>query len=243
MHEHVVPRLPPHYSSIARNVLWKGFCHVFDSEVLHFGAAAEAEESFVDLPASIEQNRCGDDGHESLRFKAASDFVRLWKTTVCQILDHCLAIVESKSPPPHIPIPRSPTVPPGQAHDAWGVSQLQEFAGAFSFALWLCAGSKEVGCFATCEGEVFRPLGETEVADAATVYKIEIVAKVIARGTPACTKCSVQCTAVKRVRLDADNGADDVRAMLDDCGVLVDRVDKLHCEAVEAAEASQRRNV
>ena len=95
----------------------------------------------------------------------------------------------------------------------------------------------------TCEGKVFRPPGETEVADAATVYKIEMVAKAIARETPACTKRSVQCAAVKRVRLDADNGADDVRAMLDDCGVLVDRVDKLYCAAVEAAEASQRRNV
>jgi len=70
-----------------------------------------------------------------------------------------------------------------------------------------------------------------------------MVAKAIACETPACTKRSVQCTTVKRVRLDADNGADDVRAMLDDCGVLVDRVDKLHCASVEAAEASERRNV
>ena len=95
-------------------------------------------------------------------------------------------------------------------------------------------------------GEVFRPPDETKVADAATVYKIEIVAKAIARGTSACTKRSIQFTAVKRVRLDADKGADDVRAMLNDCGVLVDRVEKLHslhCAAVEAAEASQRRNV
>ena len=91
----------------------------------------------------------------------------------------------------------------------------------------------------TCEGEVFHPPDETEVADTATVYKIEMVAKVIARETPAYTKRSVQCTAVKRVPLDADNGMDDVRAIFDDCSVLVDRVDKLHCTAVEAAEASQ----
>ena len=70
-----------------------------------------------------------------------------------------------------------------------------------------------------------------------------MVAKAIARETTACTKRSVQCTAVKCVRMDADNGADDVRAMLDDCGVLADRVDKRHCAAVEAAEASQRRYV
>jgi hypothetical protein len=112
------------------------------------------------------------------------------------------------------------------------------FTRAFSIAPWL-DGGEELGCFATCEGEVFRPLDETEVADTATVYKIEMVAKAIARETPACTKRSVQCIAVKRVRLDADNGTDDVGAMLDDCSVLVDRVDKLHCTAVEAAEASQ----
>ena len=167
----------------------------------------------------------------------------MWKTTARQILDHCLAIEGSKSLPPQIPLPRTTTVPPGQAQDAWGFRRLQEFAGAFSFALWLCVGSEELGCFPTCEGKVFRPLGETKVADAATVYKIEIVAKAIARGTSACTKRSVQCTTVKCVRLDANNGADDVRATLDDCGVLVDRVDKLHCAAIEAAEASQQRNV
>ena len=109
----------------------------------------------------------------------------------------------------------------------------KKFAGAFSFALSLCVGSEEPGCFATCEREVFCPLGETGIADAATVYKIEIVAKArvanaIARETSACTKCSVQCIAVKPVRLDADNDTNDVRAMLDDCGVLVDRVDMLH---------------
>jgi hypothetical protein len=205
--------------------------------------AAEAEEPVVDLPASIKQNRGGDDGHESLRFPGG--IVRLWKTTARQTLDHCPAIVESKSPRLQTPSPRSPstTVPPGQAQDAWKFCRLQEFARAFSIALWSCVGGEELGCFATREGEVFRPPGETEVADAATVYEIEMVAKAIARETPACTKRSVQCTAVKRVRLDAENGADDVRAMLDDCGVLVDRVDELHCAAVEASEASQRRNV
>ena len=51
-----------------------------------------------------------------------------------------------------------------------------------------------------------------------------------------CTKCSVQCSTVKGVCLDADNGADDVKAMLDNCSVLADCVDKLHCVAVEVAE-------
>lgn len=70
--------------------------------------------------------------------------------------------------------------------------------------------------------KVFQLLGETEVADKATVYKIKMATKVIAHGTSACTRHSVQCTAVKRIRLDADNGTDDVRAMFDDWGVLAD---------------------
>ena len=74
--------------------------------------------------------------------------------------------------PPSPPRSPSTTVPHGQARDAWGFRQLYEFARAFSIALWLCVGGEELGCFATCEGKVFRPPGETEVADAATVYKI-----------------------------------------------------------------------
>jgi len=46
--------------------------------------------------------------------------------------------------------------------------------------------------------------------------------KVITHGTSACTRHSVQCTAVKRIRLDADNGTDDVTAMFDDWDVLAD---------------------
>jgi hypothetical protein len=65
------PRRPLHWSP-TRNVLWHVFCRVFDSEVLGFLVrlvpAAKAEESLLDLPASIEQNRRGDNGHESLRF-------------------------------------------------------------------------------------------------------------------------------------------------------------------------------
>ena len=70
-----------------------------------------------------------------------------------------------------------------------------------------------------------------------------MIAKAIARGTPCCTKGSIQCSTVKGICLDADNGADDIRAMLDDCSVLADWVDKLHCAAVEAAKASEGRNV
>jgi hypothetical protein len=164
-------------------------------------------------------SQCGDDGHES--FRLPGGIVRPWKTTARQTLDHCPAIIESRLQPSP---PRSPstTVPPGQAQDAWRFCPCSEFARVFSIALWLCVGGEELGCFATCQGEVFRLLGETEVADAATVYKIEMVAKAIARETPACTERSVQCTAVKCVCLYADNGADDVRAKLDDRSVLVD---------------------
>ena len=73
-----------------------------------------------------------------------------------------------------------------------------------------------------CDGEVLWALDETEEADAATIYKIETIAKAIAGGTPCCTKGSIQCSTVKGICLDADNGADDVRAMLDDCSVLAD---------------------
>ena len=44
------------------------------------------------------------------------------------------------------------------------------------------------------------------------------------------------CT-VKGVRLDADNGADRVRTMLDDCGVLVIQVEKFHRAAIEGRNA------
>jgi len=104
-----------------------------------------------------------------------------------------------------------------------------------------CIGGEELVCFVTCEGKVLWALAETEEADAATtIYKI---AEAIARGTSGRTKRSVKCTTVKGVPLDADNGTDDVRAMLDDYSVLADRIDKLHCAAAEAAEASEGRNV
>jgi len=86
--------------------------------------------------------------------------------------------------------------------------------------MWLCIGGEELVCFVTCEGKVLWSLAETEEADAVTIiYKI---AEAIARGTSGRTKRSVKCTTVKGVPLDADNGVDDVRAMLDDCSVLAD---------------------
>jgi len=78
--------------------------------------------------------------------------------------------------------------------------------------MWLSIEGEEPVCFATCEGEVLWAPGETDVADTATIYKIEMIAKAIARGISGCTKRSVKCTTVKGVPLDADNGADDIRA-------------------------------
>ena len=182
-----------HYSSISRNVSCQVLCRVFDSEVLGFliflVPAAEAEEPSVDLPATIEQNWCRDDGHEWF----PGGFVRLGKTFARHTLHQCRAIVESTSlrlqnPSLHS---ESTTIPPGQAEDVRWFRQLEQFAGVFIIALWLCIGGEEPVCFATCEGEVFRPLGETEVADPATVYEIQMVVKAIAHGTSACTKRSV----------------------------------------------------
>ena len=79
---------------------WDLFHRVFGSTVHGFATAAFAEESVVSLPATINQNRHRDDGYESLRFPGG--FVQLWKTTDHRTLSHCLAIVESKSPPPKI---------------------------------------------------------------------------------------------------------------------------------------------
>lgn len=85
--------------------------------------------------------------------------------------------------------------------------------------------------------------GEAKVADPAAINQIDTVTETLARGAPGSAEDSVQFTAVERVCLDAENGADDVRTMLDDGGVLGNRVDELHGAAIDATEASQRRDV
>ena len=46
-----------------------------------------------------------------------------------------------------------------------------KFVKAPRIVLWLCVGGEEPVCFAACAGEELGPLGETQVADAATVQK------------------------------------------------------------------------
>lgn len=70
-----------------------------------------------------------------------------------------------------------------------------------------------------------------------------MIAKALARGASGRAEGRVQYIAVKSICLDTENGADDVRTMLDDGGVLGDRVDELHRATVDAAETSQRREV
>jgi len=65
-----------------------------------------------------------------------------------------------------------------------------------------------------------------------------MVAKAIARGASVCAEGSIQCAAVKCVCLDTENSADNIGAMLDNGGILGDRVDKLHRAAVHATEVS-----
>lgn len=93
------------------------------------------------------------------------------------------------------------------------------------------------------EWEVFQPHGKAEVADSATVNEVQMVAKALAGGASLCAEDFVQCTAVERVCLDAENSSDDVGAVIDEGGVLGDRVDKLHGATVDTTENSQRRNV
>jgi len=212
-------------------VPWHLFHRVFDSRVhsIHVSSivVAAAEESIVNLSTTTEQNRCRDDGHESLRF--LSSFVQLRKTIDCQTLGRYLAIVESKLPPLWTLRPR-----PSIAQEGSGC--LVDLPICRVWRL-LCGPTLEVkSLYASwlVKGEVLWTLGETRVAEqnAAKVYQIEIIALAIAGGTLDCKKCSIQCSTVKGVCLDADN-----------CSVLEDWVDKLHCAAVKAAEASGRRNV
>ena len=69
--------------------------------------------------------------------------------------------------------------------------------------------------------------------------QIEIVTKAIVSGTLGCKKRSVQFSTARCVHLDADNGTDNVRAMLNGCSVpLADWVDKLHCAMADCGSES-----
>lgn len=118
-------------------MFWDLFCRVFDFEVHVFAVnlltETTAEESVVNLPANIEQNRYRDDDHVSLSLSGG--FVPPWKTTTHKTPNHCLAVVESKPPLPHIPL--LTTISPGQAQDAWWFRQLEKFAEILRISLWL----------------------------------------------------------------------------------------------------------
>ena len=217
-------------------------CSVFDPIVhrflVGFIPAAAAEGYIVNLLVTIERNRHCDNGHKSLRFHQV--FVWPWTTTDRQNLGYYLAIVELM-PPPQTIVPLI-TVSPGKTQDTWWFRQLEDLAKAPRIFLWLCVGGEESVCFVTCDWEDLWPLGETQVADMATVYQIELPKRLqvehwVVQSIP-------YSVAVKRVRLDADNGADNIKAMLGDCSVpLADWVDKLYCITAETAETSGGRNV
>lgn len=113
------------YRPIPRDVLRYPFSCVFDPKMprllLLLFLAAKAEVSPVGLQARIEQIRCGDNGHEALRFP--SGLVYLWKTRTRQVLDYRPPVEESKPLSHQIPPFSGPgsTVPPGQAQDTWGI--------------------------------------------------------------------------------------------------------------------------
>lgn len=149
-------------------------CSVFDPIVhrflVGFIPAAAAEGYIVNLLVTIERNRHCDNGHKSLRFHQV--FVWPWTTTDRQNLGYYLAIVELM-PPPQTIVPLI-TVSPGKAQDTWWFRQLEDLAKAPRIFLWLCVGGEESVCFVTCDWEDLWPLGETQVADMATVYQIEL---------------------------------------------------------------------
>lgn len=70
-----------------------------------------------------------------------------------------------------------------------------------------------------------------------------MVTKTFARGTPCCAQGIVQLSATVRVGLNADDGADDVGAMLDNGGVLGNRIDNFHRTTVDRTEMSKGREV
>jgi len=101
-------------------------------------------------------------------------------------------------------------------------------------------GAVEARCAANREGEVFRPPGETEVANSTAVYEVEMVAEAFASGASRGAEGFVQRVAIKSVCLDANDCANDVRTVPEDGGVLRERVDNLHRAAVNAAKTCQR---
>lgn len=99
-------------------------------------------------------------------------------------------------------------------------------------------GVKKLAARPIVRGEVFRSPGQTEVTDSAAIYKAEMIAKALARGTTTHGKRPEQYVAVICVCLDAKNSANDVGTKLDKSGILRDRVDQLHRAAVDAAKTS-----
>jgi len=90
-----------YYSSISCNVLRHLFCRISVSPVHGFlvslACAASAEHSLVNLPATIKQNRCRDDGLESLIISV--NVVLSERITAQQALDHCLEVEELRPYP------------------------------------------------------------------------------------------------------------------------------------------------
>jgi hypothetical protein len=70
-------------------------------------------------------------------------------------------------------------------------------------ALLRHVGSEETRCTADCEGEVFQPPGEAEVADSTAVDEVEMVTKALTRGASGRAEGCVQYIAAKCICLDA----------------------------------------
>ena len=117
-----------YYSYISYNLPRHLFCRILNSPVHGFLVSLSSlvqpqqKRSIVNLPATIKQNWCRDDGLESLMISV--EVVLSERTTAQQALDHYLEVKESRPHPSWIHRHRWL----GQAQDLWWFCEREEFA-------------------------------------------------------------------------------------------------------------------
>jgi hypothetical protein len=92
-------------------------------------------------------------------------------------------------------------------------------------------------------GEVQRIHGEAIVTDSFACDEIEIAAETVAGCALYGAESPEQGPTVKVMRVDADDGAEDVGAVLEDLEVLAQGIDMAHGLAVYTSKGSQGQHV